>query len=330
MLWTSSDDGKIWSDTGGRTAGRHSTVVPLKDGSFLAMGGKSTNIEGYMPQAISHDGGKTWAASRTIFASLGANQRPTLIRLASGRLFFAGDFQDFDGNSPPGIKERGAYVALSEDEGKTWTVKPLPQVEPHESQVIKRSFGGKDWVRSKNENGTLGYAVARQGQNGMIHLITTMNHPALHFELNEAWISDRSAGPNTEIDAAATGSRVSEQESPSRTARSRWQSYVGKDGRYLLDGPFRSAYPSGSKQYEVVYSAGSKVGTEKLYAPDGRLIWSREHKAGGSVWTHYWSNGRPKSESTWKGVFCHGQARQWDRNGKLVATFTFEQGELVR
>ncbi|MEO6965758.1 MAG: SUMF1/EgtB/PvdO family nonheme iron enzyme, partial [Acidobacteriaceae bacterium] len=50
MLWVSSDNGKTWNDAGGRTFGRHTTFVPLKDGKILAIGGKNTNMDGYMPE----------------------------------------------------------------------------------------------------------------------------------------------------------------------------------------------------------------------------------------------------------------------------------------
>ena len=74
-------------------AGRHTTYCLLKDGGILGMGGKNSNIEGFMPAVVSHDGGKTWEKQKTVFPALGSNQRPSLLRLQSGRLFFAGDFQ---------------------------------------------------------------------------------------------------------------------------------------------------------------------------------------------------------------------------------------------
>jgi hypothetical protein len=40
FLWRSADDGVHWRDMGGRTSGRHSTVVPLDDkGDLLSIGG---------------------------------------------------------------------------------------------------------------------------------------------------------------------------------------------------------------------------------------------------------------------------------------------------
>ena len=46
VLFASKDDGKSWMDTGGRTAGRHTTLVLGKNGSLIGFGGKNTNIEG--------------------------------------------------------------------------------------------------------------------------------------------------------------------------------------------------------------------------------------------------------------------------------------------
>ena len=58
-LWRSSDNGLSWTDVGGRTSGRHSTIVPLNDtGGLLSFGGKNTQIDSYMPQSTSTDWGK--------------------------------------------------------------------------------------------------------------------------------------------------------------------------------------------------------------------------------------------------------------------------------
>jgi formylglycine-generating enzyme required for sulfatase activity len=53
FLWASRDNGKTWYDTEGRTKGRHATFVMLKDNRILGMGGKNSNVEGYMPQTFS-------------------------------------------------------------------------------------------------------------------------------------------------------------------------------------------------------------------------------------------------------------------------------------
>lgn len=67
------------------------------------------------------------------------------------------------------ITENGSYVALSDDDGETWRIKRLPGTYvPHRKRA------------------SVGYCVARQAPNGVIHLITSLNKPARHYELNEA------------------------------------------------------------------------------------------------------------------------------------------------
>jgi formylglycine-generating enzyme required for sulfatase activity len=157
LLWVSHDEGVTWSDPGGRTGGRHTAFALLRDGGILGMGGKNSNVDGYMPKSISHDGGKSYNVSKTPFAPLATNQRPSLVRLASGRLFFAGDFQNFDGKQPAGIHEHGCYAALSEDEGETWIIRKLPGTLPHESKTLVLP---KIWASNRHQEGTLGYSAA--------------------------------------------------------------------------------------------------------------------------------------------------------------------------
>ena len=76
VLFASKDNGKTWYDTGGRTAGRHTTLVLGKDGSLIGFGGKNTNLDGFMPKAITRDGGKSYEKSKTPFQPLGSGQRP--------------------------------------------------------------------------------------------------------------------------------------------------------------------------------------------------------------------------------------------------------------
>ncbi|NOX65412.1 MAG: exo-alpha-sialidase [Chlorobi bacterium] len=74
---------------------------------------------------VSKDKGRTWQIRKSIFPSLGGGQRPALIRFKSGRLLYAGDFQRKDGFQPSGITKRGSFVALSNDEGKTFVGEKL-------------------------------------------------------------------------------------------------------------------------------------------------------------------------------------------------------------
>lgn len=328
VLWASDDNGDTWMDTGGRSAGRHTSYAALRGGRILGMGGKNTNIDGFMPKAISTDRGATWQVSRTPFTWQGTNQRPTIIRLQSGRLLFAGDFIHHNsGSQPQGINALGSYVALSEDEGETWHVKKLIGAQLHEN--VERA--------ERMKGPTLGYAVARQAPNGLIHLVATMNNPCLHFEFNEAWILEPGTPerPDAELMAStaarATDVRTFEQRDEAGRLRGRWSAGVGDDARFLLQGTETWYYEDGRKQWEAEYELGVKRGSETYWSPAGVKVWSWDHGADGrSVWTQWWSNGQKKAESIWRRFKADGPARRWDRSGRPVGEMTFEEGRPTR
>lgn len=318
VLWASRDNGKTWYDTEGRSAGRHTTYVLLKDGSILGMGGKNTDIDGFMPKAISRDGGKTWEKSKMQFCSLGNNQRPSIIRLQSGRLFFAGDFQRLDGFQPKEIDQKGAYVALSEDEGNTWHIKKLEAAQVHENPRVAEAMKGE----------TIGYSVARQAPNGIIHLITTMNNPCLHFEMNEAWIlsSDTEEKPET---TSISKVKNYQDKYQNGKVKIKWEAGIANDGRYLLHGKETWFYEDGKKQREANYKLGRKVGNEIYWSRDGKKLWEWQHKEdGSSIWIQFWSNGQKKSESIWQDFKCHGIATCWDMTGNVISQVEFSDGKI--
>jgi len=263
-----------------------------------------------MPQSLSRDGGKSWDVTRSPFPALGGNQRPTLIRLASGRLFFAADSQDLKGKRPADFPERTSFVALSDDDGRNWRRRALPETLPHETQAALPS--------------TLGYAVARQAPNGVIHLITSMNDPSLHFELNEAWILDTDSSAASAPAPSAGELLQNEEKYRDGKLRGQWSGRIGAEGRYLLDGASTWFYPDGRKQWEVTYRDGVKVGVETYWAPDGSKRWMWERSPDGTaVWTQWWPNGQKKSESGWRLRRAVGVARWWDSSGKLTTERRF-------
>ena len=235
--------------------------------------------------------------SKTPFPALATNQRPSLVRLASGRLFFAGDYQDRQGLQPEAVKERGAFVALSDDDGRTWKMKKLPGTLPHESY----SLAPPERRARMMSSGTLGYSVAAQAPNGVIHLVTSMNHPSQHFEMNEAWIL---AGDNAVVQPA---------------------------GPYRLNGTETWRYPNGARQYEVTWKDGVKVGEETYWSKDGKTKWKWVHQPDGlSVWTQYWPNGNRSHESSWRDGKCIGKATAWKWDGTVAGTYQFADGALVK
>lgn len=269
VVWATHDEGKTWYDTGGRTAGRHTTIVIARNGDLLGFGGKNSNIDGRMPLATSSDGGKTWVKSKTPFDPLASGQRPSVIRLASGRLFFVGDHNPPKGKHKPAD---GAYVALSDDDGKTWTMKNLPP-----------------------DIGTVGYTTATQAANGTIHIVTSKNTPNEEIVLNEAWILDKNAGTPTETHVSVSDDKKSSSHDAS------WSAGRGSDGRFLLDGLEEFTYSNGKPMYSANFNAGYKVGEEKYLREDGKPYWIKSHNADGTwTWLNFDGSGHQIAESHWR------------------------------
>lgn len=237
-LFASRDEGKTWFDTGGRTNGRHTTLVAAKDGALLGFGGKNTNIDGFMPLSITRDGGRTYEKVKTQFQPLASGQRPSVIRLASGRLFFVADLYT---RKKPGPTQEGAFVALSDDDGAHWTTRTLPGIA------------------------TVGYVTATQAPNGVIHVVMSKNHPAdLHIELNEAWVLN--GGPES---SAAEGRYLLNGEQTFRgpDGHTRWQ-VMYRAGRKIGVETLWSA--DGRKLWERHYDETGGW-TWRVFAADGSL-----------------------------------------------------------
>ena len=329
VLWESDDDGATWRDPIGRSGGRHTAFVELRDGRILGMGGKSSQIDNFMPRSISNDGGRTWTISKTPFCWLGSNQRPAFIRLASGRLFFAGDLQNEKGSQPAGSTEHGVVVALSDDEGETWHRRTLPGTQPHEEPTRAKQLGGD----------TLGYAVARQAPNGVIHLMATMTEPCLHFELNEAWILHGDETIAHADDASLrrnTAGRVRDvrefvERDDSGHVRLRYAGGIADDGRFVLHGKCTWLLPDGRVQREANYALGMLTGRETFRDPHGELVWTREHGTGPtapSTFTTYWSGGAVRTRSTWRDLHAEGAAVLLTPEGREQMRVEFERGRV--
>ncbi len=332
FLWRSADDGIHWRDMGGRTGGRHSVIVPLDDkGGLLSIGGKNAAVNGWSPENVSTNFGASWSESvASPFPPLGSAQRPSLIKLADGNLFFVSDaYLHKIVRAPPTNWNfgSGCFVAISTNNGAAWRIKSLPvQLPNHE----------------RGTNGTLGYVTARQAPNGIIHILSTETQPCLHYELNEAWIwSD--AGDLTPENSGGKIKSFTENY-PNGKLRSEWRARICADGRYLLDGKETDFYESGAKQHEVTYANGRKIGVENFWSPSGDKIWTWvRHSNNTGVWTQFWPNGRKKIESTWNtkpeardlprnffGLVANGPVKQWNEDGSLKFSGNFSDGLLLK
>lgn len=326
LLLRSADGGVTWQDMGGRTSSRHSTIVPLDgNGTLLSAGGKNNDVNGWNPQNISHDWGKTWEkATESVIPPLGTAQRPCMIRLKSGALCLVGDsYMHKKKIAPPKGWTMGndCFAAISHDNGKTWTMRRLPVALPQHHRI---------------QHPSLGYVTMRQGKDGMIHVLTTTNYPGLEIEFNEAWIMQGDATvPEADHNSPDCLDATPEGRNASLNA-------FKESGTYVAEGTKVTRYANGRKHHEVTYRNGRRTGYETLWREDGTIAWQwhRDIKTNRGVWTQYWDNGKKKTESTWlirtaprdlpgtplNGAIADGPARHYDRNGNLTASYTFRNG----
>jgi BNR repeat-like domain len=329
FLWRSADDGIRWRQMPGRTGGRHSAIVPLDDkGDLLSIGGKNSSVDGWSPESFSTNWGASWSKSKpSPFPPLGSGQRPSLIRLADGNLFFTSDAYLNKAHRPPPAGWKfgdGCFVALSTNNGASWHIKPLPVQLPN---------------HQRGTNGTLGYVTARQAPNGVIHILTTETQPCLDYELNEAWILSN-AGDIAPENSGGVIKHFSEHY-PNGKLRAEWSARICPHGRYLLDGQETDYYDNGAKQHEVTYADGRKSGPEFFWSPEGKVLWTWGHdlKNNKATWTQFWPNGHPKLRSTWNtkpeardlkrsffGLVADGLVFRWNERGELIAEYRFTNG----
>ena len=306
-------------------------AAPRKQFPISNYGGKNTQINGYMPQNISTNWGATWnGPTQSPFPQLGGNQRPSLWRLTNGKLVMVGDSQLRGTTTPPAgwTNGTGAYVAISADNGGTWRIKSLPVTLPHESDRLA---------------GTLGYATVRQAPNGVIHILTTMTHPCLHYEFNEAWVYSNAGdiAPETSGGALQSFSELH----PGGELRVTWTARITPNGRFLLDGLETTYHQNGQKEHEAIWVSGRRTGQETFWADDGTRLssWSHNPTNNVSTWIRYWRNGRKRVESSWntsptardlssrnfRGLVAHRAAYHWNQNGSGRAGYNFNNGSLT-
>ncbi|HUW19941.1 MAG TPA: SUMF1/EgtB/PvdO family nonheme iron enzyme [Sedimentisphaerales bacterium] len=300
LLWATRDNGRTWYDTGGRTYGRHSTFIILENDVIMAFGGKQAQIDGFHPINIARDGGRTYEIIPSTLPALGGGTRASLIKLASGRLFYVADMhlgayrKLTPEQSPPGFVGDGAYAALSDGKGQTWRVRKLVggNVLDEDGKPVKV--------------GTVSYVTARQSPDGIIHVVTSHNHPDLHFELNEAWIlqdaQDTTPPAGTE-DGKIISRTVKEysERYPDDRIKVTWSAGTGNDGRYLLQGTETWYYENGQKQWQAEYDAGRRIGTETYWGADGTKQWQKVYNNDRNYdWTVWGPDGQVKARSRWR------------------------------
>jgi len=187
-LLISRDGGQTWADPGGTIAGIHAGVTQLRDGSLLAFG-RGDNIQGKMPKSISADMGRSWKYEPSIFPPVGGGQRLVLLRLQEGPLFLASfappareGAQAFTVTDASGGKRavEGLFAAVSYDEGKTWPRIRLVSDDGPGRDL--KTTDGRPFKMTPSSAEPRGYMSVCQGKNGVIHLITSINHYAFNLK----------------------------------------------------------------------------------------------------------------------------------------------------
>lgn len=204
-IWLSDDDGETWYDpgagqpmpefaagkSGGWIAGIHAAVVELSDGRLMAYG-RGDTIDGRMPKSVSEDDGKTWHYSASPFPVVSGGQRCVFLRLQEGPIFLA----SFTGSrktseTMPIVDESGnerlvtgLFGALSYDDGETWSHIRLISDDGPDREI--ETMDGHPFIMGLNSAEPGGYLAVCQGQNGIIHLISSKQH----YRFNYAWLKE--------------------------------------------------------------------------------------------------------------------------------------------
>lgn len=204
-IWISEDNGETWSDpgqaqpipeftdgkSGGWIAGIHAAVVELTDGRLMAYG-RGDTINDRMPKSVSEDGGKTWHYSASPFPVVSGGQRCVFLRLREGPILLA----SFTGSrkTPETMpivdvsgKERsvtGLFTALSYNDGETWKNIRLVTDDGPDREI--ETMDGRLFTLGLNSAEPGGYLAVCQGDDGMIHLISSKQH----YRFNYAWLTE--------------------------------------------------------------------------------------------------------------------------------------------
>jgi formylglycine-generating enzyme len=193
VMWLSKDDGKTWEDTGGLINGIHAAIVELTDGRLLALG-RGGNVDGHMPMSISSDYGKTWKAQASVLPPITYTQRLSMTRIAEGPLVLATFVPDVSTLEPAKKTDRELaklIVAVSYDDGQTWPDRRL-LTDGKGDHGITGISNARVYMGAGTAEPT-GYVSITQARNGVIHVISSMNH----YAFNLAWIKAAPSHPSS-------------------------------------------------------------------------------------------------------------------------------------
>ncbi len=192
VMWLSKDDGQTWTDTPGKINGIHASIVELKDGRLMALG-RGNNIDGHMPMSISSNYGMTWNAVACELPPVTFTQRFSMKRLAEGPLAiatFLPDVSKLEAHKDTDRELAKLCICISYDDGLTWPVRRILSDDAGDHGVTGMS-NGRIYMGPGNSEPT-GYVSLVQARDGVIHVLSSINH----YAFNLKWVESGEKNPS--------------------------------------------------------------------------------------------------------------------------------------
>jgi hypothetical protein len=258
----SSDGGRTWRRGGEMTldsppGAMEPTLAELSDGDVLCLLRTTT---GYHYQSRSADGGITW--TQPVSSSFpGPNANGILLKLANGHLIFVWDKNLVAMGMP--TPRYPLYVALSEDDGRTW---------PHQ-KMIQTTYGVKQ----------LANHGAFQADDGTILV------PTNHYQ----GVDDGRREDNRSLIGHLEMARFNEAWIRSQPDPNRWEQQPAPTGGIRLD-PEGCLLATGAKQGDATVLR-SKIDLPESCDIEYRITeqWQHPHTTGGLILGAYFQDNRP-------------------------------------
>ena len=180
-VWISPDSGLTWRKSTGHMAGLHTAVTQVADGRLMAFSRRG-DIDGRMPMSISSDMGETWEYSASEFPPVHLGQRPVLLRLEEGAIFFASFCKKMMVTNASGNRHEvtGLFAAVSLDEGRTWPYRRLVSDDGPDRNI--ETMDGHLVTMGAHNSEPVGYLTVCQTPNRVVHLLSSRHHFAFNLE----------------------------------------------------------------------------------------------------------------------------------------------------
>jgi len=287
VISLSSDEGQTWIDPGGSIKGIHAAVAQLANGSLIAFGRRHP-IEGRMPLSVSNDMGKSWRYFPSEFQPVNLGQRPVLMRLKEGPLFFASLCKNWMIADASGKQRRvsGLFAAVSKDDGKSWPYRRLISDDRPSHDI--QTMDGHPVTMDAAHSELVGYLSVCQSADGLVNLLSSRNH----YTFNLKWLM--TPAPEAAPAAAPTARDLPTKHHLAKVyklqplpSQSSWQwqfngsneaktATVTSDGRFMIStGPkqqcwWRSAEADGFDEVDQQAGFSAEIRTQILKAMPGQ------------------------------------------------------------